>query len=64
MRANLLSEQWDEEVASVRERWKTGGGKNYEWEAEEILESVKLESEKEDEMLNMLEISTNRGKAA
>lgn len=57
MRANLLSEQWDNEVEEARKRWKTGGGKSYQWEAEDILKSVKPEYEGVDEMLKMPEIS-------
>lgn len=64
MRANLLSEQWDKEVAATRERWKTGGGKNYKWEAEEILKSVKLENEEADQMLKTSEISVFPSKVA
>ena len=64
MRANLLSEQWESEMATTRKRWQTGGTKHYRWKAEDMLESVKREDEEVGELLKIPEISGNQSKAA
>ena len=64
MRANLLSEQWESEMATTRKRWQTGGIKHYRWKAEDMLTSVKLEDEEAGELLKMPEISGDQSKAA
>lgn len=64
MRAHLLSEQWENEIAAARKRWQIGGKKHYRWEAEPMLHNVKLEEEEPNQSLNMPEISADQSKVA
>jgi hypothetical protein len=65
MRAHLLSEQWDNEIAATRKRWQTGGArKHYRWQAEVMLQNVKLEDDEAEQLLNIPEISADQCNAA
>ena len=65
MRAILLSEQWENEIAATRKRWQTGGArKHYRWQAEVMLQSVKLEDDEAEQLLNIPEISADLCNAA
>ena len=64
MRANLLSEQWESEIARTRKQWQSGRCQRYRWKAEDIFESVKLADEEEGELLKMPQTLDDQSHAA